>query len=225
MKKVLLKMIPAPARKKVFELMMEYFKGWARQISAKIPKYELEKIHIRNTKLVVNREALLELLPKNGVVAEIGVDQGDFSELILRTSKPSKLHLVDIWGSERYGQDKRRSVEAKFEREIGLKEVEINYGLSTEVVNKFPDNYFDWIYLDSDHSYKNVKEELEAYNTKVKEGGMIAGHDFITANWNGMRKFGVIEAVYEFCVKYNWEIVYLTVENKFNPSFAIRKIQ
>lgn len=39
-----------------------------------------------------------------------------------------------------------------------------------------------------------------------------------------MVRYGVIEAVYEFCAKYDWELLYITAENEGNPSFAIRRI-
>ena len=193
-------------------------------ISENIPKYEINKSHINNAKLITTREELLRILPQNGVVAELGVDEGDFSQLILSINKPKKLHLIDFWGSKRYNQDKRKKVEHKFSKNIESKEVEINLGLSTEVVESFEDDYFDWIYIDTSHSYEGTIEELELYSKKVKESGIIAGHDYILGNWNGLVRYGVIEAVYEFCIKYNWEILYLTTELKHNPSFAIRKI-
>ena len=102
--------------------------------------------------------------------------------------------------------------------------VEINLGLSTAVVTDFPNGYFDWIYIDTDHGYTVTHEELEAYREKIKPGGIIAGHDYIIGNWDGVVRYGVIEAVHEFCVKYDWEIIYLTAELNNNPSFAIRKI-
>jgi hypothetical protein len=224
MKRIVQKLIPASIRRRVFKLVKEYFTGILKQTSSQIPKFELEKKHIENARLIVDRAELLRILPKNGVVAELGVDEGDFSEMILSISKPKKLHLIDIWASERYNQNKRQKVENRFINQIERKEVEINLGFSTEVVNDFQDSYFDWIYVDTVHSYKTVIAELEAYRMKVKENGIIAGHDFIMGNWTEMTKYGVIEAVYEFCLKYNWEILYLTVENKHNPSFAIRRI-
>jgi hypothetical protein len=197
--------------------------GW-ENISSKIPKYELETKHIKNARIIVNREAMLELFPKNGIVAELGVDKGDFSEIILKTCSPSKLHLVDVWESERYNETKKLNVASKFEKEVNAKTVEINLGYSTEVVKQFPDDYFDWVYIDTTHSYKTTIEELNLYSRKIKPGGLIAGHDYIVGNWNGMVRYGVIEAVYEFCSKNDWEIVYLTAENKGYPSFAIKKI-
>jgi len=62
------------------------------------------------------------------------------------------------------------------------------------------------------------------YRTKVKENGIIAGHDYIVGNWNGLIRYGVIEAVHEFCLKYDWEILFITAELSNNPSFAIRRI-
>ena len=220
----LLKLIPQPLRKKAFEQVSNYYEGQFKKMSADIPKYNLENKHIENAKMIANREELLKLLPKNAVVAELGVDEGSFTELIFKNCNPKKMHLVDFWGSERYNQNKRQNVESKFRQQINDKTLEINLGLSTQVVNDFKDDYFDWIYIDTDHSYKTTYEELVTYSTKVKADGFMAGHDFILGNWDGMVRYGVIEAVHEFCLKYNWEIIYVTVELSNNPSFAIRRI-
>ncbi|MDG2497881.1 MAG: class I SAM-dependent methyltransferase [Flavobacteriaceae bacterium] len=177
-----------------------------------------------HTRLLTSREELLSVLPTGGTVAELGVDEGDFSEAILNISKPLKLHLIDLWGSKRYNQNKCKSVENRFSKEVKENSVEINVGLSTDVVTNFQDNYFDWIYIDTTHSYKTTIEELETYRTKIKPNGYIAGHDFILGNWDGLVRYGVIEAVYEFCVKYDWELMYITTEIENNPSFAIRRI-
>ena len=194
------------------------------KISQNITKFEISDMHIKNASLITTREELLRILPKNGVVGELGVDEGDFSNLILTINKPKKLHLIDFWGSKRYNQSKRIKVENRFKKEVENKIVEINLGLSTEVVDDFKDNYFDWIYIDTSHSYETTIQELTLYRNKVKVDGVIAGHDYILGNWNGLVRYGVIEAVNEFCVKYNWEIIYLTTELNNNPSFAIRKI-
>ena len=44
-----------------------------------------------------SRENLLPYFPKDGVGAEIGVAQGDYSEAILAAAQPSELHLIDPW--------------------------------------------------------------------------------------------------------------------------------
>ncbi len=218
------KLFPNFLKRRVSAFAMEMMKERWVQISSKIPKFDLEAKHVKNTHVIINREAMLELLPKNGVVAELGVDKGDFSELILKTCTPSKLHLVDVWESERYNEEKKLSVASKFEQQVANKTVEINIGYSTEVVKQFADNYFDWVYIDTTHSYKTTIAELETYSKKVKPNGIMAGHDYIIGNWNGLVRYGVIEAVYEFCLKNDWELLYITAENKGYPSFAIRRM-
>jgi hypothetical protein len=195
-----------------------------KQISANIPQYEIQNKHIKNARLLTTREELIKLLPNNGTVAELGVDEGDFSEIILTLNKPAKLHLVDSWGSKRYNQAKKEKVENRFAQKIIDKEVVVHSGLSTQVADTFDNYYFDWIYIDTSHSYETTIAELESYRTKIKENGIIAGHDYIIGNWNEMVRYGVIEAVNEFCLKYNWEILYVTKELNNHPSFAIRKI-
>ncbi len=50
---------------------------------------------------------------------------------------------------------------------------------SVEATNHFPDEYFDWIYIDADHSYEGCKRDLNAWYPKLKKGGMFCGHDFL----------------------------------------------
>ena len=190
-----------------------------------IPKTALGHEHVRNATLLPDRTELLKLLPKKGVVAELGVDEGNFSQAILQHNQPRELHLVDVWDSDRYNTGKRRHVEQRFANEIANGSVVIDIGLSTEVAGKFPDAHFDWIYIDTDHSYRTTKAELELYAPKVKPQGIIAGHDYIVGNWDGAVRYGVIEAVHEFCVKHHWEILHLTMELNTFPSFAIRRIR
>lgn len=224
MKSLLEKLTPLYLKKKLYFFFLEIIKERNRIASSRIPKFTLDKKSIANAQLLLNREELLKKMPKSGVVAELGVDEGKFSESILNICKPKKLHLIDLWCSSRYNQEKKKNVELKFKDQIDLDQVEINLGYSTTVGGEFEDEYFDWIYIDTDHSYKTTIAELEIWSNKVKTNGIIAGHDFIIGNWDGLVRYGVVEAVYEFCTKNNWEIIYLTMEIDSHPSFAIRKL-
>jgi hypothetical protein len=190
-----------------------------------LPKFELQPKHIQNAKLLLNRQQLLQSFPSNKVCAEIGVDKGEFSELILKIASPSKLHLIDAWGdAARYHDGLKLLVREKFCREIAQKRVEINVGVSTDVLPSFPDRYFDWVYLDTEHSYPVTAAELALLKNKVKRDGIIAGHDYSMGNWVAGLRYGVIEAVHELCAREDWEIIYLTCETQQPRSFAIRKI-
>lgn len=189
------------------------------------PKFKLNQKHIKNLKILLDRRSLLKILPKKATCAEIGVDKGDFSKLILMETCPQRLHLIDAWGdAARYNNRLRGLVEKRFRKEINKGVVEINVGYSTKVLTKFSDNYFDWVYLDTNHTYENTAKELKILKNKIKHGGIIAGHDFIIGNWQDNFRYGVIEAVHEFCVKNNWQLAYITEDFDESPSFAIRRI-
>jgi predicted O-methyltransferase YrrM len=192
--------------------------------SARIPKVELEARHIANLRIVTDRKAFLEQLPKGGVVAEAGVDHGDFSAMILAITQPQRLHLIDMWSSKRYHGGLQDIVRDKFKKQIASGQVHIDLGLSTDVLQRYPDATFDWVYIDTDHGYVVTAAELELCRLKVKPGGIIAGHDYVTGNWDGGVRYGVVEAVHEFCVKYDWELILLTHETDRHLSFAIRKM-
>lgn len=201
-------------------------KKYNTKVSGRIPKTQIQELHLKNTKVLVDRFEMLKLLPQNAVVAEIGVDEGTFSQRIMELAHPKKLHLVDLWADiVKYGKDKEFGVKKHFKKEIENGQIEIHIGYSTDVVDSFPDAYFDWVYIDTDHSYQTTKLELEKYASKIKENGFICGHDFVQGYWEGMVRYGVIEAVYEFCVNYGWEIVYITLEVHHFRSFALRKIR
>lgn len=192
-------------------------------------KAKLETKHVRNCKLVSDKFDILQNMPKNSVCAEVGVAHGKFTEQILSIMSPKKIHLVDLWGKRNYSErhyngSAFHTVSTKFKKEIESKEVEINRGFSHDELIKFNDDYFDWVYIDTDHSYSTTVKELEAVRTKMKSNGIISGHDYVQGEWNSGIRYGVVEAVNEFCLKYNFEFIYLSMETHMHHSFAIRKI-
>ena len=51
-----------------------------------------------------------------------------------------------------------------------------DYSYNTDHI--FPDEHFDVIYIDGDHSYDSVIRDLNLYMPKLKHGGIICGHDY-----------------------------------------------
>lgn len=144
--------------------------------------------------MCASREELIERLPRGGRVAELGTQRGDFARHILATCNPAELHLVDIDFSlldPRVGGDPR---------------VVISKGYSHEVTSRFADGYFDWVYVDADHSYTGVTRDIAAAAPKVKAGGYLVFNDFAHVDpWLG--QYGVHRAVVEFAVSARWPIV------------------
>ena len=227
LKSVIKKCIPKSVRESLREHMRAEFLEEQQlireQAQKNLPWTPLKQTHVENCAALLNRVTLLEKLKKGSVCAELGVKQGEFSEQILSVVQPAKLHLVDTWGSAVSHEGFYNSVREKFSAEIERGQVEIHRKLSIEAVQDFPENYFDWIYIDTDHSYLNTKAELHQYAEKLKPSGVICGHDFVKTSWLSGSRYGVTEAVQEFCVTYGWEFIYITIDATENTSFAIQK--
>lgn len=215
------------------------FSTWRQHERQKITDLELNRIHesidlhriAEHCVLLPTRIELLKRLPTNGICAEVGVAQGDFSQLILRYSSPAKLHLIDLWACEKKAvkgkigssSDYEAIVEL-FRTERNCGKVELHRGCSWEELQKFPNNYFDWIYIDAGHSFESVSKDLHAAEAKVKQTGFVAGHDYTRWGCKGLSRFGVIEAVNQFCNNRNWRIAYLTNEPDRHLSYALCKM-
>jgi hypothetical protein len=179
------------------------------------------------------REDFLKHFPQNAIVAEIGVFKGEFSKHILKIAKPQKLILIDAWWKlygdfypnwgkyTNYGKLKTKDAYNVLLKTL-LKYDKNNVSrifvdISTKILQSFPDCYFDWVYIDSSHEYKQTKEELAVIMKKVKKNGFILGHDW-TEDTNNIH-CGVSLAVKEFCKEHNYSIFKI---DKFS-NWAIKK--
>jgi hypothetical protein len=187
------------------------------------PAVRLDAEHTGGCEVLPNREALMARLPPGGVAAELGVALGDYTRIILERNRPRKLHLVDPWDSDRYRQG-LAAVRSTFAEAIASGVIEIHQGYSTEVLATFPDRTFDWIYLDTDHSYETTLAELRLAAPKLKPGGFLAGHDYCTGNVITTVPYGVVEACHMFCVEAGWRFAYLALEERGRNSFALTRL-
>jgi hypothetical protein len=195
-----------------------------RQLKNSMPRTLLDEVHTAEARILPSRQSLLQRLPSNGVACEIGVASGEFTADIISLNRPAKLHLIDAWSDERYAPDKLKVLNT-FKNEIDAGTVEINEGLSTDALAKFPLAYFDWVYIDTDHSYKTTSEELALARDRVKPGGRIAGHDFCTGNVVRPVPYGVIEACHEFCAGNDWRYEFITLDPDGHFSFCLKQIR
>lgn len=137
---------------------------------------------------------------------EIGVDKGVNAESILKTLSIKKLFLVDPYlpyVSEQYGCKIFYSAENFVKAQNRLSRFNGNTTFikktSEDAVNDIPEN-LDFVYIDGNHKYSFVKKDIELYYPKVKENGIIGGHDF------NAEFLGLCKAVMEFANNHNLEL-------------------
>ncbi len=180
---------------------------------------------------------LLKHLKLNGRGAEIGVGDGKFSQQLVTKGGFSEFYSIDDWSpvttdtfdingenyinefSERCYQWSREKLEP-----LG---VNIIREKSCEAAKRFPDDFFDFIYIDADHREEAVVADIEAWYPKLRKGGMLAGHDYMDARmeWkDGIYSlFGVKTAVDDFAEKNGLNL--MIIEEKGTPwhSWAVIK--
>lgn len=202
-----------------------------------LSSYELDKALISKNQamppeallgstLLSCRRDLLGHLPQQSIGAEIGVARGDFSQEIIDLVRPLKLYLIDSWEGEQsgpYGQSAYESVLAKFSPQIERAEVSIVRAWSDVALKSLDDHLLDWIYIDGGHDYDTVKNDLELASQKVKQDGLICGHDYSRWAPGFSGRMGVVEAVNEFCRTQRYKVRFLTVDHDMNGSYALER--
>ena len=131
----------------------------------------------------MKRRPVLDLIEPDFICAEIGVWRGYLSQHILKKS-PKQLYLIDPWVSQNYAgrwynieQDRMdeiyHEVVDKF-KDCANVDIIRDYSLNAE----FTDGSLNWVYIDGDHSYLNVLEDLRHYYPLIKNGGFLCGDDY-----------------------------------------------
>jgi hypothetical protein len=149
---------------------------------------------------------LLDLLPNTELVGcEIGLAHG-FNAVYFLDALPNlkKLYAIDPFLI--YDQDGKKqgapgiflsqnnadNIKHMFVKNVQPygNRVEFIESASKDAVTLIADNSLDYIFIDGEHSYEAVAADLKNYHSKVKNGGIISGHDF---SWPGVQ-----QAVFEF---------------------------
>lgn len=95
---------------------------------------------------------------------------------IIKSGKPINFYCVDTFISTDDGLSFRKN----FDKNISLvSEVIKPLEMTSEKASKlFSNNIFDFIFIDADHSFDGVYNDLCRWYPKLKNNGIIAGHDY-----------------------------------------------
>jgi hypothetical protein len=190
--------------------------------------------------MVKNKFSRIELITEigkefpNGKGVEVGTFKGEFSKEIVKNWLGT-LYMVDVWRPLTYEEYLDSSNHVNYENGVyneainnikGFEDRAIMIRASSEVSSDmFENNSLDFVYIDANHAYDYVVQDINLWYPKIKIGGYLCGHDYIDLDWyndpnfavNKKDKhiyngdvyhgvFGVNPAVDEFCKKNNYNL-------------------
>lgn len=132
--------------------------------------------------------------------AEVGVFDGYFSEYLCKTIPELKLYSVDPWEvypgyRDHKFESSMRAAEERAKERLAPFNVQIIKKYSVDAAKDVPDESLDFVYIDANHEYSHVKEDIEAWTPKVRRGGIVAGDDYYMTRAGNM---GVLQAAQEY---------------------------
>jgi len=179
----------------------------------------LEKVNLPDQslldtcRLMSDRNSIIDQMKKHGVVGEIGTQEGLFAEYILEKTQPTRLHLFDI---DLAPLLKRNNIQL-------LSKSDQHQGDSSIELEKFSDEYFDWLYIDGDHSYMGVKRDIAVASRKIKPGGYLIFNDFTIWSPIEMIDYGIPYAVCDFLRENPWQIKFFALHSLGYHDIAIQR--
>lgn len=235
---------------------VKFFHGRLDDNNFKIYKNMIEQKF--NLPIEINHRDMLPIffekfkLKNKGV--EVGSWKGIYANQILRHWS-GKLYLVDVWKNLDIGVYSDQSNQFDYKNIIidcidNIKNHEDRCFMircdSKNAAELFDDESLDFVYIDANHKYEFVKEDISLWYPKVRKGGIVAGHDYLKLDWgadnyhashvkdkhiwvmsdsgkydiyNG--EFGVNPAIEEFCKENNYD--FKVTEEWFGTWYFIKK--
>ena len=153
-----------------------------------------------------DRTDLAKLFKGAGV--EVGVAQGRFAGHILGTNPGvTMLYGVDPYKPLRDYRDYTKISTFQKLKDDAYERVkpfgnrhEFLHTISMEAVKQFNDDYLDFVYIDGNHDYDHVTEDITEWLKKLKPGGIMSGDDYAKLKGRG-DDYMVIEAVNDYVSK------------------------
>lgn len=158
----------------------------------------------------VSRNELPQFFVEMGFTrgAEVGVYKGEYSVKFCEVGLT--MFCVDPWKAF-YGQGRTQQVQKRQDflyahtqrvlAEYIKKDCTLIRKESMDAVHLFMDEALDFVYIDGDHEFAHVAEDIVHWSKKVKQGGIVAGHDFFSTNPKANNVICQVQPVVEAYVK------------------------
>lgn len=160
----------------------------------------------------MDRAGLYQLFAKLGykVGCEIGPEQGRNAMLMFENIPNLKLYGIDSYkmhpqasyivhaDKRHWDQDYWDGIKQKAVRRLADKDYTLIQKYSEYAIADIPDNSLDFVYLDADHSYDFVMQDIILWGRKIRKGGIISGHDYFNDPDRSERRVKVTQAVDDY---------------------------
>lgn len=132
-----------------------------------------------------SRERLPEFFKEMGynIGAEIGVYKGEFTKLFCDAGL--KMYAIDPWhaysssGRTHKRQERQDFLYGHASRLLSrCNDCTVIRKTSMDAVKDFKDGSLDFVYIDGNHSFKYIAEDIYEWSFKVRKGGIVSGHDY-----------------------------------------------
>jgi hypothetical protein len=153
--------------------------------------------------------------------AEIGVCKGKFSRVFCWNVPNIHLYCIDAWESNPNDPgDEGLLNESNYAHAKKILEpfnITFLKTTSMDAVSKFKDESLDFVYIDANHTFDYIMEDIIGWSRKVKIGGIVSGHDYFR-----LRHANVILAVDTYTKVHGLEL-YTTTDDHTASWFFIKE--
>jgi len=124
------------------------------------------------------------------VGAEIGVLKGEWTEKLFDYIPDLKMYCIDKWKQYPTYRDFRGPKKLNKYYEITKNRLKnLNCTIikewSMDAVKDFEDESLDFVFIDGNHTFEYVTNDIAEWSKKVRKGGIVSGHDFLRSR-NGV---------------------------------------
>ena len=130
------------------------------------------------------------------VGAEIGVQRGLWTATLFKYIPDLKMYCIDGWTAYSTYEDikEQKLCDGYYEEAKKITEghdCKLIKKLSMDAVGDFEDESLDFVYLDGNHAFEYITNDIAEWSKKVRKGGLVIGHDYWQSKarerWYGRR--------------------------------------
>ena len=165
-------------------------------------------------------EAIAKL--PNPIGAEIGVFEGFLTKQVLKHINPQRYYLIDpykvfvdkVGELSNYTQEKWNTIYIKVRDTYTQSNVKLLRKSSEEALTLVEDESLDFVYIDGNHSKEVVYNDVKGWSEKVREGGIVSGHDY--------KEPSVKDGISKFVEEMKDKDIAITVESRVNDWLFVK---